>query len=178
MAAIFKFPNAFSSMKLYEVWLRFHWSLFLRVQWTIFQHWFQSNGLVPNRQLASILSNGVLSHWRVFASLGSDELRQEEGPSWNRQDLHKLGKIQKGISLLCFSWLILEIFGSRLYIGSHCGLMPIWPIGIFTRQKCIRLFFVIEQNCFLWGHFGPGIIFAHCNVKNEIRMSCLLIKID
>ena len=31
--------NAFSSMKIYEFWLNFHWSLFLRVQLTIFQHW-------------------------------------------------------------------------------------------------------------------------------------------
>ena len=33
--------NAFSWMKMLEFWLRFHWSLFLRVQLTIFQHWFR-----------------------------------------------------------------------------------------------------------------------------------------
>ena len=33
------FSNAFSWMKLYEFQLKFHWSLFLRVQLTILQHW-------------------------------------------------------------------------------------------------------------------------------------------
>ena len=43
MAAIFQttFSNAFSWMKIYEFWLRFHWSVFLRIQLTIFQHWFR-----------------------------------------------------------------------------------------------------------------------------------------
>ena len=43
MAAISQttFSNAFSSMKMFEFRLKFHWSLFPRVQWTIFQHWFR-----------------------------------------------------------------------------------------------------------------------------------------
>ena len=35
------FSNEFSSMKIYEFWIKFHWSLFLGVQLTIFQHWFR-----------------------------------------------------------------------------------------------------------------------------------------
>ena len=35
------FSNAFSSMKMFEFRLKFHWSLFPRVQLTIFQHWFR-----------------------------------------------------------------------------------------------------------------------------------------
>ena len=35
------FSNAFSWMKIYEFWLKFHWSLFLRVQLIKFQHWFR-----------------------------------------------------------------------------------------------------------------------------------------
>ena len=43
MAAVFQttFSNAFSWMKMYEYWLKFHWSLFLRVQLTISHHWFR-----------------------------------------------------------------------------------------------------------------------------------------
>ena len=43
MDAIFQttFSNAFSSMKMYEFLLKFHWSLFLGVQLTIFHHWFK-----------------------------------------------------------------------------------------------------------------------------------------
>ena len=35
------FSSAFSWMKIFEFRLKFHWSLFLRVQLTIFQHWFR-----------------------------------------------------------------------------------------------------------------------------------------
>ena len=35
------FSNAFSWLKMFEFRLKFHWSLFLRVQLTIFQHWFR-----------------------------------------------------------------------------------------------------------------------------------------
>ena len=43
MAAIFQttFSNVFSWMKMYEFRLRFHLCLCLRVQLTIFQHWFR-----------------------------------------------------------------------------------------------------------------------------------------
>ena len=43
MAAIFQttFSNAFSRMKMYKFWLRFHWSLFPRIQLIIFQHSFR-----------------------------------------------------------------------------------------------------------------------------------------
>ena len=35
------FWSAFSWMKMFEFRLKFHWSLFLRFQLTIFQHWFR-----------------------------------------------------------------------------------------------------------------------------------------
>ena len=35
------FSSAFSWMKMFELRLKFHWNLFLRVQLTIFQHWFR-----------------------------------------------------------------------------------------------------------------------------------------
>ena len=43
MADIFQttFSNAFSWMEMYECWLRFHWSLFLRFKLIILQHWFR-----------------------------------------------------------------------------------------------------------------------------------------
>ena len=43
MAAIFPmtFSDIFSWMKMHEFLIIFHWNLFLRVQLTIFQHWFK-----------------------------------------------------------------------------------------------------------------------------------------
>ena len=43
MAAISQttFSSTFSWMKMFEFQLKFHWSLFLKVKWTKFQHWFR-----------------------------------------------------------------------------------------------------------------------------------------
>ena len=42
------FSNFFSSMKMFEFRLKFHWSLLPRVQLTIFQHWFRClDGVKP-----------------------------------------------------------------------------------------------------------------------------------
>ena len=56
MDAIFQttFSNVFSSMKMYEFLLKFHWSLFLGVQYSIIG---LDNGLAPNRQQAIIWTN-------------------------------------------------------------------------------------------------------------------------
>ena len=35
------FSNAFSWMKMYQFWLRFHWNSFPRVRLTIYQYWFR-----------------------------------------------------------------------------------------------------------------------------------------
>ena len=35
------FSTAFSSMKMFELWLKYHWSVFLRGHLTMNQHWFR-----------------------------------------------------------------------------------------------------------------------------------------
>ena len=67
MAAVFlaAFSNAFSSMKMYEFRLKFHWSLFLRVQLTI------SPGDKPRRQ--AIIWNNAGWFTDAYASLGLNE---------------------------------------------------------------------------------------------------------
>ena len=64
MAAIFQttFSNAFSWMKMFKFRLRFHGSLFPRVQLMIFQHWF------------GYLNHWWLVYWRIYASLGLNVL--------------------------------------------------------------------------------------------------------
>ena len=67
------FSNAFSWMKMYEFRLKFHWSLFLRFQLTIFQHWFRY--LLGAVQATShYLNQWWLVYWRIYASLGLNEL--------------------------------------------------------------------------------------------------------
>ena len=68
MAAIFQttFSNAFSSMEMYEFHLRFHWSLFLGVQLTIFHY----------------LIQWWLAYWHIYASLGLNELNTNPFTLW------------------------------------------------------------------------------------------------
>ena len=66
--------NAFSWMKMLEFRLRFHWSLFLRVQLTIIQHWFRW-WLGAVQATSHYLNQWWLDCRRIYASLGLNELR-------------------------------------------------------------------------------------------------------
>ena len=63
------FWDAFSWMKWFVFWLKFHWKWFQRVQLTINQH--------CNRRQAIKWTNAEPIHWRTFAALGGDELTEE-----------------------------------------------------------------------------------------------------
>ena len=76
MAAISQttLSNSFSWMKMLEFRLKFHWSLFPRVQLTIFQHWFRW-WLCADQATSHYLNQWWLDHRRIYASLGLNELR-------------------------------------------------------------------------------------------------------
>ena len=63
------FSDAFSWMKSFVFWLKFHWSLFLRVQLTNPSIGLD-NGLAPKRRQAIIWTNAVLIHWHICATRG------------------------------------------------------------------------------------------------------------
>ena len=63
------FSSAFLWMKLLEFLLRFLWNLFLRVQLTIFQHWFRL-WLGAVQATNHYLNQWWLVYWRIYASLG------------------------------------------------------------------------------------------------------------
>ena len=75
MAAIFPttFSNAFSWKKMFEFRLKFHWSLFPRVQLTIFQHWFRL-WFGAEQATSHYLNQCWLEYRRIYASLGLNEL--------------------------------------------------------------------------------------------------------
>ena len=72
MAAISQtaFLNASSWKKLYELRLTFHWSV---VELTTFQHWFVY-WLGADQATSQYLNQWYLIHWRIYASLGLNEL--------------------------------------------------------------------------------------------------------
>ena len=67
------FRGAFSWMKMCEFRLNFHWSLFPRVQLTIFQHWFRQ-WLGAVQATSHYLNQWWLDYRRIYASLGLNEL--------------------------------------------------------------------------------------------------------
>ena len=97
MAAISQttFSSAFSWMKMFELRLKFHWSLFLRVQLTIFQCW--------------------LVYRRIYESLGLNELIN---PLWVHYDNSRDSQsffIKSGIKIrLVLNWYLI-----LLYLGSY-----------------------------------------------------------
>ena len=68
------FSNVFYWMKIYEFHLRFHWSLFLMVYSTIFQHWFRY-WLNANQATSHYLKQWWLDYRCIYASLCVNELK-------------------------------------------------------------------------------------------------------
>ena len=67
------FSKAFSWIKMFEFRLKFHWSLFPRVQLTIFQQWFRL-WLGAVQATSHYLNQWWLVYRRIYASLGLIEL--------------------------------------------------------------------------------------------------------
>ena len=60
--------NAFSLMKMHNFRLKFHWSLFLRFELTIFQHWFRY-WLGTDQATSHYLNQWWLVYWHIYVSL-------------------------------------------------------------------------------------------------------------
>ena len=89
MAAILQttYSNAFSWMKMYKFWLRFHWNFFPRVQITIFHHcfrWWLGAGQAPSHYL----KQWWLVDWRINASLVLNELIRDVQPCLGTTGYH------------------------------------------------------------------------------------------
>ena len=91
MVAIFQttFSNGFSWMKMYEFRLTLHWSLFLGVQLTIFQHWFRY-WLGADQATSHCLIQWWSVYWRIYASLGLNELMTRGSGSSHTAREHRL----------------------------------------------------------------------------------------
>ena len=69
------FSDACSWMKMHEFRLKFHWSLLLRFELTIFQHWFRRQAIINYLWWSNC--------WRIYASLGLNELISCQMLRWN-----------------------------------------------------------------------------------------------
>ena len=80
------FSNAFSWMKMYWFLLRFHWSVFLRVQLTIFQHWVRL-WLGDGQATSHYLEQWWLVYWCIYESLGLNKLTMLSADELNLQHM-------------------------------------------------------------------------------------------
>ena len=94
------FSCAFSWMKSFVLRLKFHWHLFLRVQ-LIITSIGSDNGLAPDRWHDIIWTNAYQIHWRLYAALGGNELRQLT--HWG---LNKMAAIWLTVFSKALSWCI------------------------------------------------------------------------
>ena len=122
-----RFSNAFSWMKIYEFWLRFHRILFLRVQLTISQHWF--------RRQAIIWTSDGLFYWRLYVPLGLDELMQQR---------HNFRTITMELRLFCIKLSIAYFLSQNkqyiVYImgGSWHNLPKVWLANFMRGYVMVR----------------------------------------
>ena len=137
------FSKAFSWIKMYEFGLIFHWSLFARVQLTIFQHWFRQR-LGAGQATSHYLNQWWLAYWRIYASLGLNELNTNQfaindiittpNKAWQNR-VHNL-------------WDILYIWGrteGKAYKAAEFqystamspSILPRYLLSWYVRTKCI-----------------------------------------
>ena len=96
------FSSAFSWMKIFEFRWKFHWSLFLRVQLTIFQHWFRY-WLGAVQATSHYLNQWWLVYWRIYASLGLNELTYMHKTCIPRQRILYLWHLMRQSRIICLA---------------------------------------------------------------------------
>ena len=106
------FSNEFSWMKMYEYRLKFHWNLFLRVQLTVFQHWFRY-WLGAVQATSHYLNQWWLIYWRIYASLGLNELSS-------------VVLIRYARNFILSYYIINKTGASFLMAGSQCYIAGLW----------------------------------------------------
>ena len=90
-------------MKMFEFRLKFHWSLFPRVQLTIFQHWFRE-WLGAVQATSHYLNQWWLVYRRIYASFGLNELKSGQfTPNQVNFSYHMFGRNYHSKSNFCAS---------------------------------------------------------------------------
>ena len=142
MAAILRmiFSDAFSWMKNFVYWLKFHWRFFLMV-------WQEpgiglDNGLAPNRRQVIIWTNSDPIQWRIYAALGGDEL------SWTIWGLLSLATLTHWGQVMHICVGNLTIIGSdnglspcrrQAITWTNVGILLIGPLGTNLSEMLIKI---------------------------------------
>ena len=113
------FSNAFFLLKMFVFRLKFHWSLFPRVQLTIFQQWFRL-WLGAVQATSHYLNQWWLVYQRIYASLGLNELKQRKHYILHMKKMNvslQLSEWNKGPQWVRFSlWIHISGQVSIMYV--------------------------------------------------------------
>ena len=130
------FSSAFYWMKMYKLRLKIYWSLFLRVQLTIFQHWFR--WWLGAVQATSYYRNQCwLVYWCISASLCLNELTRK---AFSDHKVNMLSKWYILVEMGCSSliWLTALILFSWADVGQWGSSNPIsFQVPYSTGTQCI-----------------------------------------
>ena len=119
--------------------MKFQWSLFPRVQWTIFQHWFRQ-WLGAEEAIRHIRNNDVLVSWCVYASLVLNELT--EGAPFYRWPKSILFN-EKNLDFDSYHW--------RFFLRAPLTMIQRWSgIGLSLVRRQAIGWINIEKD--LWRH--------------------------
>ena len=141
--------NAFSWMKMLEFRLRFHWSLFLRFELTIFQHWLRL-WLVAGQATSHYLNQWWLVYWRICVTR----------PQWVKNK-----KWAKYGSVICS----LSPTGDNKHVPTELNVCPNVPDE--NSPSCDNIILgdnIVLPRCSMWPCFSQGTVQA-------IRMLCKLM---
>ena len=153
--------NALSWTKMCEFRLRFHWSLSLGVQLTIFQHWLRW-WLGADQATSHYLNQCWYLYRRIYASLGLNELAIDQAHTTN-QCYHqrwrgKISFIDTASALGYYMVWKSDTWLSNTKSGLNLGRpQNIWPIigkyriltGAHAQNMCWRLWSLLTMKTVL-----------------------------
>ena len=142
-----------------EYRLKFHWSLFLAVQWTILQHWFRE-WLSTDQATSHYLDQWWLDYRRIYASLRLNELKAYL--------VYSLHNIHLSIIVVC---------------AEYCSICAMVRVGFCNDSVTVKVttdngnrtrFFVMS---ILLLNTQPAPLVAHCYrcPNHEVLNSSMLI---
>ena len=164
------FSNAFSLMKMYEFPFKFNWSLFLKVQLTIFQNWFRQwlgavqwwldyQGIYVSLGLNELNCFSSLWHWgtvSVTTSNASNSNWAVTRMSLLFQGIY-LTKSKLYLNKIMF-WLTPSLFHfiSNIWSNSSCdsstsdiAFPPVWlgDVSVYKSRTHVS-FYLVSRNIF------------------------------
>ena len=123
------FSSAFFWTKMFDFRLQFHWSLFLRVQLTLFKHWFWL-WLGAVQATSHYLNQWWLVYRRIYASLGPNELKVNLFSQYGNQ----YDCLIRHAALLAFHRRITCIMNILGFDGDTITMWKRWHFILFPKR--------------------------------------------